>query len=186
MQNSEAILPFSCCPLVFLFSQNKGAGCKALCWSGEQHSDRIVPGVARNSPANFLMFPGKVCLCVSFLLQGRQHINNFDPHLLHNPKKLFMSLGFCPRLTTPTPLYFGDIFGVSLGGTQALLSFWKVPGSSSATSPKLLSLWTLRSGEPKRVVSKRVVLADVPPERKPERGYVRQNHPFRNRPFTSQ
>ena len=27
---------------------------------------------------------------------------------------------------------------------------------------------------------------DVPPERKPERGYVRQNHPFGNRPFISQ
>ena len=42
------------------------------------------------------------------------------------------------------------------------------------------------SGEPRRAVSKRVVLADVPPERKPERGYVRQNHPFGNRPFISQ
>ena len=41
------------------------------------------------------------------------------------------------------------------------------------------------SVEPKRVVSKRVVSADVPPERKPERGYVRQNHPFGNRPFIS-
>ena len=29
------------------------------------------------------------------------------------------------------------------------------------------------SEEPKRVVSKRVVLADCPPERKPERGYIR-------------
>ena len=36
---------------------------------------------------------------------------------------------------------------------------------------------------PKRVVSKRVVSADVPPERKPERGYVRQNQPFRKPPF---
>ena len=42
------------------------------------------------------------------------------------------------------------------------------------------------SGVSKRVVSKRVVLADVPPERKPERGHVRQNHPFGNRPFISQ
>ena len=33
------------------------------------------------------------------------------------------------------------------------------------------------------MVSKRVVLADVPPERKPERGYVRQNHPFTKPPF---
>ena len=41
------------------------------------------------------------------------------------------------------------------------------------------------SGVRSRVVSKRVVLADVPPERKPERGYVRQNHPFGNRPFIS-
>ena len=39
---------------------------------------------------------------------------------------------------------------------------------------------------PKRLVSKRVVSADVLPERKPERGYVRQNHPFGNRPFISQ
>ena len=38
-------------------------------------------------------------------------------------------------------------------------------------------------GVRKRVVSKRVVLADVPPERKPERGYVRQNHPFTKPPF---
>ena len=30
---------------------------------------------------------------------------------------------------------------------------------------------------------KRVVLADVPLERKPERGYVRQNHPFTKPPF---
>ena len=37
---------------------------------------------------------------------------------------------------------------------------------------------TVISGVRKRVVSKRVVLADVSPERKPERGYVRQNHPF--------
>ena len=38
-------------------------------------------------------------------------------------------------------------------------------------------------GVDKRVVSKRVVSADVPPERKPERGHVRQNHPFRKPPF---
>ena len=37
-----------------------------------------------------------------------------------------------------------------------------------------------------RVVSKRVVSADVPPERKPERGYVRQNRPFTKPPFISQ
>ena len=39
------------------------------------------------------------------------------------------------------------------------------------------------SGIDKRVVSQRVVLADVPPERKPERGYLRQNHPFTKPPF---
>ena len=33
------------------------------------------------------------------------------------------------------------------------------------------------------MVSKRVVSADVPQERKPERGYVRQNHPFTKPPF---
>ena len=38
-------------------------------------------------------------------------------------------------------------------------------------------------GVDKRVVSKRVVSADVPPEPKPERGYVRQNHPFRKPTF---
>ena len=38
-------------------------------------------------------------------------------------------------------------------------------------------------GVDKRVVSKRVVLADVPPERKPERGHVRQNHPSTKPPF---
>ena len=38
-------------------------------------------------------------------------------------------------------------------------------------------------GVDKRVVSKRVVSADVPPERKSERGYVRQNHPFAKPPF---
>ena len=41
----------------------------------------------------------------------------------------------------------------------------------------------LFSEEPKRGVSKRVVRSDVPPERKPERGYVRQNHPFTKPPF---
>ena len=38
-------------------------------------------------------------------------------------------------------------------------------------------------GVDKGVVSKRVVSADVPPERRPERGYVRQNHPFTKPPF---
>ena len=47
----------------------------------------------------------------------------------------------------------------------------------------LCELGSYISGVDKRVVSKRVVLADVPPERKPERGYVRQNHPFTKPPF---
>ena len=33
--------------------------------------------------------------------------------------------------------------------------------------------------------SKRVVLADVPPERKPEPGHIRQNHPFTKLPYLS-
>ena len=40
-------------------------------------------------------------------------------------------------------------------------------------------------GVDKRVVSKRVVSADVPPERKPERGYAKTTL-LRNRPFISQ
>ena len=51
--------------------------------------------------------------------------------------------------------------------------FWKPP----------FYLPTTLFGVDKRVVSKRVVSADVPPERKPERGYVRQNHPFTKPPF---
>ena len=39
------------------------------------------------------------------------------------------------------------------------------------------------SGVDKRAVSKRAVFADVPPERKPERGYVCQNHPFTKPPL---
>ena len=46
------------------------------------------------------------------------------------------------------------------------------------------NFWESRTfGVDKRVVSKRVVLADVPPERNPERGYIRQNHPFTKPPF---
>ena len=48
-------------------------------------------------------------------------------------------------------------------------------------SSEIEFFWSL-SEEPKRVVSKRVVSADVPPERKPERGYVRQNRPFTKPP----
>ena len=63
---------------------------------------------------------------------------------------------------------------------------------ASGTSPLPSRVWGHQdpfdpsvhlSGVRKRVVSKRVVLADVPPERKPERGHVRQNHPFTKPPF---
>ena len=67
------------------------------------------------------------------------------------------------------------------------------PGTKTGTrarSPKppfyetaLLSPSEPLFGVDKRVVSKRVVSADVPPERKPERGYVRQNHLFTKPPF---
>ena len=47
-------------------------------------------------------------------------------------------------------VYFGDEFGESLGGSQAPLSVWEVPGlprkfpgSFSATSPEVLLLWNL-------------------------------------------
>ena len=52
--------------------------------------------------------------------------------------------------------------------------FWKPPSYLPMTL----------FGVDKRVVSKSVVSADVPPERKPERGYVRQNHPFTKPPFS--
>ena len=58
------------------------------------------------------------------------------------------------------------------------------PGTSPEVSrPNSREMTSLLSGVRKRVVSKRVVSADVPPERKPERGYVRQNHPFTKPPF---
>ena len=66
------------------------------------------------------------------------------------------------------------------------------PGTKTGTrvhSPKppfwkpLFYLPVSLFGVDKRVVSKRVVLADVPPERKPERGHIRQNHPFTKPPF---
>ena len=54
--------------------------------------------------------------------------------------------------------------------------------SRTPSRPKCLCLLVFFRAR-KRVVSKRVVLADVPPERKPERGYVRQDHPFTKPPF---
>ena len=53
---------------------------------------------------------------------------------------------------------------------------------STPETPKNSKSLRSDSGVRKRVVSKRVVSADVPPERKPERGYVRQNHPFTKPP----
>ena len=80
--------------------------------------------------------------------------------------------------------------GVSqLQSHQSRLSEQLREGFLDGASLEDRSDWTTGvpdSGVRKRVVSKRVVLADVPPERKPERGYVRQNHPFGNRPFISQ
>ena len=61
--------------------------------------------------------------------------------------------------------------------------FLRNPGNFGEMLPESQ---TKLSGVRKRAVSKRVVLADVPPERKPERGYACQNHPFGNRPFISQ
>ena len=74
---------------------------------------------------------------------------------------------------------------------RMLMLFFPTP--VSATKLTFETTWKMSnfsachfSGVRKRVVSQRVVSADVPPERKPERGYVRQNHPFGNRPFISQ
>ena len=88
-------------------------------------------------------------------------------------------------------------FGANIGGSQKG-GFQK--GGFGGCSPGTKTGTRVRSPKPpfwkppfylpmtlfgvdKRVVSKRVVSADVPPERKPERGYVRQNHPFTKPPF---
>ena len=72
------------------------------------------------------------------------------------------------------------------GGIFLEQPFCRYCAASWKKLPPIFSGWSVISGVRKRVVSKRVVLADVPPERKSERGYVRQNHPFGNRPFISQ
>ena len=56
-----------------------------------------------------------------------------------------------PLLAQIVTIHLGDKFGESLGGSQAPPSFWEVPGlprkfpelpgSFSATSPEVLSLW---------------------------------------------
>ena len=71
---------------------------------------------------------------------------------------------------------------------QGLAKGWRRVGKGLARGwPRvgkgLADFLAPQSGDRKRVVSKRVVLADVPPERKPERGHVRQNHPFTKPPF---
>ena len=69
--------------------------------------------------------------------------------------------------------------GLGAVGTGGLTSSIRLPNITPlilAYNLKMLSI--LFGGSQKGWVSKRVVLADVPPERKPERGYVRQNHPF--------
>ena len=73
------------------------------------------------------------------------------------------------------------LVGISVGGLmgcfRALPSWQKtVPLKRPIKRSMKLSAYSahfLTSGAAKRVVSKRVVLADVPPERKPERGYIR-------------
>ena len=45
--------------------------------------------------------------------------------------------------------------------------------SEQVLSEQILEFLAYHSGVDKRVVSRRVVLADVPPEQKPERGYIR-------------
>ena len=64
------------------------------------------------------------------------------------------------------------------GGFQTVVRV--LPGDQIPHTPFSLnasflpkSYWGLPGGW----FSKRVVLADVPPERKPERGHIRQNHP---------
>ena len=61
------------------------------------------------------------------------------------------------------------------------------PNEGTFAKTTLLETALLSPNDPfgvdKGVVSKRVVSADVPPERKPERAYVRQNHPFTKPPF---
>ena len=65
-------------------------------------------------------------------------------------------------------------------------------GKKTRNSKKTRKGRTGKSGVDKRVVSKRCspgtktgtrVRSHVPPEREPERGYVRQNHPFMKPPF---
>ena len=57
---------------------------------------------------------------------------------------------------------------ISQAKTEVALQFSECCAAEVALQHSLFC-----SVEPKRVVSKRAVLADVPPERKPERGYVR-------------
>ena len=94
-----------------------------------------------------------------------------------------------------TILALGSVGGSQKGGFQKGGFGGCSPGTKTGTrvhSPKPpfwrppFYLPMTLFGVDKRVVSKRVVSADVPPERKPERGYIRQNHPFGNRPFISQ
>ena len=74
-----------------------------------------------------------------------------------HPKNLGLFLGQIGFVTGTNPVCPRDMSGV-------------VP---RATGPKSLCSSCLNSGVDKRVISKRVVLADVPPERKPERGCIR-------------
>ena len=99
------------------------------------------------------------------------------------------------RITSPSAVASRDsttIGGSQKGGFQKGGFGGCSPGTKTGTrvrSPKPpfwkppLYLPITLFGVDKRVVSKRMVSAGVPAERKPERGYVRQNHPFTKPPF---
>ena len=107
-----------------------------------------------------------------------------------------------------TPVLYWINFSLRFSDLTYYNPFWKRPDPIS--SELKLKRLSLGEEERKRVVSKRVVLADVRPERKPERGYIRmfprnenrnegafgcsperkperayvcQNHPFAKPPF---
>ena len=105
-----------------------------------------------------------------------------DVHQSSGEGAFFMWVAFrmCPRRVTSTP--DPDTFEKH---RDTHLPWMEGQGSGPISLHLSAAEWRL-SGVRKRVVSKSVVSADAPPERKPERGYVRQNHPFGNRPFISQ
>ena len=110
------------------------------------------------------------------------------PHL----KPGHLKMAFFSALSLSTRRFPLSIGGSQEGGFQKGGFGGCSPGTKTGTrvrSPKPpfwkppFYLPVTLFGVDKRVVSKRVVSADVPPERNPERGYVRQNHPFTKPPF---